>query len=336
MPRVRSPKRGSKAFSPRKRAKSINGKVNFWPEASGEPHLLGFTGFKAGMTHVFVIEDRGRSPDFGNEVKSAATVIDTPPMMVVGLRGYEKTFDGLFPLTEAWLKDIPIDLYRRAKTHGGDGPEPALKKLEEQVDRVVQVRVLAATQPRLAEVEKKKPDLVEIAVGGGSIKEQLDYAKELLGKTVSISDIFNAGESIDVIGVTKGKGFQGPVKRWGIRILQHKSRKTRRGVASIGPWKPRRVMPGVPRAGQMGFHNRTEYNKRVLLMGSDGDRVTPKGGFKNYGEVRGDYLLLKGSVMGPPKRLIKLRKAARKSRYPLEPPQVTYLNIEFSKQLEDD
>jgi large subunit ribosomal protein L3 len=85
----------------------------------------------------------------------------------------------------------------------------------------------------------------------------------------------------------------------------------------------------------MGFHNRVEHNKRILLMGSDPERVNPQGGFKRYGEVKGDYVLLKGSVMGPSKRLIKLRKAARTSRYPTEAPQVTYLNTEFGRQAED-
>jgi large subunit ribosomal protein L3 len=336
MPRVRSPKRGSRAFSPRKRARSINGSVKYWPESDGDPHLLGFAGYKAGMTHAFVIEDRNRAPDFGMELKNAATVLDAPPMMIVGVRAYEKTYDGLKALSEAWMQDLPVDVYRAIKTHGEKDAKKALQHMEKTLGHIAYFRVIAITQPRLASVPKKKPDVMEIAVGGGSINDQFEYAKDLLGKTVSVSDVFDTGESIDVIGVTKGKGFQGPVKRWGIRILQRKSRKTKRGVASIGPWKPRRVMPGVPRAGQMGFHNRTEHNKRILLMGSDPERVTPKGGFKKYGDVKGDYLLLKGSVMGPTKRLIKLRKGARGSRYPTEAPQVTYLNTEFNRQVEDD
>jgi large subunit ribosomal protein L3 len=332
VPRVRRPKRGSRAFSPRKRAKNIAGRIDFWPEIGGSPRLLGFAGYKAGMTHVFVIEDRDRAPDYGSEMKSAATVIDAPPMTVVAVRAYEKTHDGLKTLTEAWMGELPTDIFRAVKTRGGSGPEVGFGKMEDQIEKIVQLRIIAATQPRITGVPKKKPDLMEIAVGGGSTEEQLEYARGLLGKTVGVSDIFDAGESIDVIGVTKGKGFQGPVKRWGIRILQHKSRKTKRGVASIGPWVPRRVMRGVPRAGQMGFHNRTEFNKRILLLGSDGDRVTPQSGFNRYGDIRSDYLLLKGSVMGPPKRLIKLRKAARRSRYPEEAPQVTYVNTEFMRQ----
>jgi large subunit ribosomal protein L3 len=264
-------------------------------------------------------------------MKTAATIIDAPPILIVGIRGYEKTPYGYEAITEAWMDDLPVSVLRTVKTIGSGNSKRGLKTLEGSLHRVHHLRVITATQPQLAGISKKKSDLTEIAIGGGSIEDQLDYAKELLGKTLSINDVFQPGESIDVIGVTKGKGFQGPVKRWGIRILQRKSRKTKRGVASIGPWKPRRVMPGVPRAGQMGLHNRTERNKRILLLGSDVDRVTPAGGFKKYGPLQGDYLLLKGSIMGPTKRLITMRKIARKSRYPNEPVQLTYIDAEFQK-----
>jgi large subunit ribosomal protein L3 len=159
----------------------------------------------------------------------------------------------------------------------------------------------------------------------------LEYAKGLLGQTVSVKDVFTPSEGIDIVGVTKGKGFQGPVKRWGIRILARKARKSRRAVASIGPWVPRRVMPQVPRAGQMGFHNRTEFNKRIMMMNGDTERVNPKSGFKNYGFVKGDYLLLKGSIAGSAKRLVKLRKTVRDTDYPEEAPQITYLHTEWKK-----
>ena len=328
MPRVRSPKRGSRSFSPRKRAKSIAGRIDFWPEADDGPQLLGFAGYKAGMTHLFIIEDRERAPDYGREVRHAATVIDTPPMVICAIRAYAKTSEGLKVLTEAWMENPPADIRRRVRPPSWTAPEEGLERIAE-FDRVAELRVIAATQPRLSSVPKKRPELMEIKIGGGTREEQLNYARQLLGKTVGVSDIFKAGESIDIIGVTKGKGFQGPVKRWGIRILQHKSRKTKRGVASIGPWHPARVMPGVPRAGQMGFHNRTDYNKRIMLLGPDGERVTPKGGFNRYGVVNGDFLVIKGSVMGPAKRLIKLRKAARRARHPAEAPQVTYIHAEY-------
>jgi len=195
------------------------------------------------------------------------------------------------------------------------------KEMESKLDEIADIRLLLITQPRLAKRERKKPELLEVKIGGGnSIKDRFEYAKNLLGKEIKASDVFQEGQWIDVIAVTKGKGFQGPVKRWGVAKLHHKSRKTVRGVGSIGPWTPSFVMRTVPRAGQMGFHRRTEYNKQVLKIGDDGVNITPKGGFVNYGEINGGYLILKGSVPGPKKRLITLRHAVR----PPAPPQPLY------------
>jgi len=330
MPRVRSPKRGSLSYSPRKRAKNPKGRVSHWPKLDGSPQLAGFAGYKAGMTHLFYIEDRRRVPTYGREVKAAATVIDTPPVLVAAIRAYKKTVDGLKVVTEAWMRDQPRDLHRRIPFATDPRPEDRLREMRGNLDKLAEIRVIVATQPRLASIPQKAPDLMEIPITGGSIEEQLDYAESLLGKTVSVKDVFQPGEAIDVVAVTKGKGFQGPVKRWGIRILSHKSRKQKRAVASIGAWTPRRVLPQVPRAGQMGFHNRTEYNKRIMLMGEDNERVNPKGGFKRYGLVKTEYVLLKGSVAGPPKRLVKMRKAVRPQHYEA-PPQITYLHTEWGK-----
>jgi large subunit ribosomal protein L3 len=230
------------------------------------------------------------------------------------------------------MADQPKDLHRRINFTTDPNPQEILINIEDMIQEVDQIRVIATTQPREAGLNKKTPDLMEIPIRGGSIPEQLEYGKGILGKTVSIHNVFNPGEGVDIIGVTKGKGFQGPVKRWGIRILSRKSRKQKRAVASIGPWVPRRVMPQVPRAGQMGFHNRTEYNKRIMLMGGDSERINPVNGFKNYGIVQGEYLLLKGSVIGPPKRLVKLRKGVRTPNFPEQAPKVTYLHTEWKKR----
>lgn len=328
MPRVRWPRRGSRAYSPRKRARSIVGRVDHWPEADGPPHLLGFAGYKAGMTHVFMVEDREKTPDYGKEVMTPVTVIETPPMIVCALRAYVKDANGLRPLTEAWMDNPPENLKRRIKPLTGVGGAQ-LDRIKEELDRVAEFRLLLATQPWLTGIGKKKPEVMEVKIGGGTVKEQFEYAMGLLGKSVRASDVFKAGESIDVIGVTKGKGFQGPVKRFGVRLLQDKARKTKRGVATLGPWHPARVMPGVPRAGQMGFHNRTEYNKRILMIGVDQGKINPPGGFIRYGLIKNEYMVVKGSVMGPPKRLVRLRKAVRRAKAPEEAPMITYVNTTF-------
>jgi large subunit ribosomal protein L3 len=281
------------------------------------------------MTHVFLVEDRPGSPDFGKETIHPATVVEVPPVLVCAIRAYVRNEYGLQTFTEAWMKDPPKDLDRVLTLPENSDPSQGLKKMEENLSKIAEFRLLTATQPRLAGVPKKKPDIMEIKIDGGSISEQFEYAKGLLGKTISVAEVFKEGQMVDVISVTKGKGLQGPVKRWGVKILSHKSRKTKRGVAALGPWKPSRVLYSVPRAGQMGYHQRTEHNKRILKIGTDGSEVSPKGGFLRYGPVRGTYILLDGSLPGPAKRLIRLRYPARPpKKVPEAPPKITHISLE--------
>ncbi len=324
-----APKRGSLAYLPRGRAAHVVGRIRFWPKVQEGPTLLGFMGYKAGMTHVFMIEDKPSSINLGKEAVHPATVLGVPPITVCAVRAYVKNQYGLQTFTEAWMKNPPKDFDRAIVLPENFNTEKGLKKMEEDLERIVEFRILAATQPRLAGVPNKKPDIMEIKVDGGSVKEQFEYAKSLLGKTVSITDVFKEGQFVDVVSISKGKGFQGPVKRWGIKILPRKSRKTKRGVAAIGPWKPPRVLYTVPRAGQMGYHQRTEYNKRILKIGVDGNEVSPKGGFLRYGAVKGTYIALNGSLPGPTKRLVRLRYPARPPKRVSEaPPQITYISLE--------
>ncbi|RLG92018.1 MAG: 50S ribosomal protein L3 [Candidatus Hecatellales archaeon] len=324
--RKSAPRRGSMAFRPRVRAKRMVARIRYWPEIP-QPKLLGFAGYKAGMTYGFVIEDNKESPNYGKEVFCPITVLDTPPLWVCAVRAYEQTPYGLKTLTEVWSENLPKDLDRVLTLPENLPPQDeGLKRLEENLDRVSELRVIVSTVPREAGIHKKKPELMEIPIGGKDVKEKFEYAKSILGKRVSVSDVFSEGEYVDVSAITKGKGFAGPVKRFGVHLLQHKSRKTKRGVGCIGPWSPATVMYTVPRAGQLGFFQRTEYNKRILKIGSDGSEITPKGGFHRYGVIRGPYMLLKGSVPGPVKRLIRLRHAVRGPET-FAKPQITYIHV---------
>ena len=172
--------------------------------------------------------------------------------------------------------------------------------------------------------------MFEVKIDGGTVQDQLEFGKKSLGKEVKVSEVFTEGGEVDVISITKGKGIQGPVKRWGIKKLKHKSRKTVRGVGSIGPWHPHYVMYSVPRAGQMGFAQRTEHNKQILKMGNNGADVTPKGGFLRYGPVRTEYTVIRGTIPGPARRLVALRYPARGNPTG-EPPKLEQLNL-ASKQ----
>jgi len=328
--KTHAPKHGSLAYLPRHRAKRTVARIRFWPKTdSPTPRLLGFTGFKAGMTYVFAIEDRKRSPNFGKEVMRAATVVETPPILVCGIRTYTKTPYGLEQLTEAWMNDPPKELERTIVLPEKPETEAMLQRITDQLNDTNYVRLITATQPSQTSLSKKKPDISEIEIGGGNAKQQLDYAKTLLGKTVTCEEVFKDGQHIDVAAITTGKGFQGPVKRWHVTKLQHKGRKTKRGIATLGPWNPHHLMYSIPRAGQMGYHQRIEYNKRILRIGKDGKDVTPKGGYLRYGNLKNPYLLIEGSIPGPEKRTIRLRTPARPPKEVIEQaPTITHISLE--------
>ncbi len=304
------PRRGSLAFSPRKRASSIVPRIRSWPDYDGEPKLLGFAGYKAGMTHVIMIDDRKNSPTYGEEIVVPVTVIECPPLKVMGIRVYKNTPYGLQIAGEVWTNELDEYLGRRLNL---PKKTPDVDKLRE-IEDIAEVRVITYTQPyKITGVPKKVPDVMEQKVGGSDINAVLDYAIAKLGKEVRISEVFQEGALIDVIAITKGKGFQGPVKRWGVITLdaKHARSSKHRRVGTLGPWTPHRVRWTVPQAGQMGFHQRTEYNKRIIKIGENGEEVTPKGGFVHYGLIRSDYVLVSGSVPGPVKRLIRMRDAIR-------------------------
>jgi large subunit ribosomal protein L3 len=227
------------------------------------------------------------------------------------------------------MKEPPAELDRLLVLPDAFNTEEMLQKIQDNLERTDFVRVITATQPTQTSLSKKKPETCEVQIGGGSIAQQFEYAKQLLGKTVAPEEVFKDGQYIDVAGVTVGKGFQGPVKRWGVTKLQHKGRKTKRGIATLGPWNPHHLMYSIARAGQTGYHQRIEFNKRILKIGKDGKEVSVKGGYIRYGEIKGPYILLDGSIPGTEKRMIRLRVPARPpTEAPEAPPQVTYISLE--------
>jgi large subunit ribosomal protein L3 len=269
-----------------------------------ETKILGFAAWKAGMTHVLQIDGRSQSPTHGKSVAQAATILDAPPLFVAGIRFYTKTPDGLVCVGEKWAQ-IPKELEIERKT------KPAKKTIEkEKIAKVAQVRLLVATQPKKSGMAKRKPDLLEIAISGEPEKA-CAYAESLLGKELYAKDVFRDGEFVDVSAVTSGHGFMGPVKRFGIRIQGRKDKQMHRHTGSIGSTVPRRVDWRVPLPGQDGFHTRTEYNKQILMIGDDPQKINQKGGIINYGVVPKSFLLIKGSVPGHAKRLVILRKPSR-------------------------
>ena len=311
MPKHNKPNRGSMAFSPRKRARSETPHISSWAAVEGnDPKILGFAGYKVGMSHIMAVDYRKKSTTAGQEIRMPVTIVEIPPMKVIGARGYIQDTYGLRTLTEAWEKKIDKDLERTLPIPKGHNAKAAWKKMSDS--DLEEVRLLVHTQPRMVTgIPKKRPEIMEMAVGGGSVDAQIEFAKEMMGKEFTMSDFTQDGEMLDAIAVTTGYGFQGHVKRWGVKLLTHKNSKHRRMIGNLGPFSPGYVVSTVPQAGQTGYHQRTEYNKRLLKIGDNPDEINPKGGFLNYGLIRGNYALLHGSLPGPSKRLIRFRKAVR-------------------------
>jgi large subunit ribosomal protein L3 len=328
--KLKAPKRGSLGYLPKARSSGWTGRIRYWPEVTGDPRLLAFLGYKAGMTHFITIDQLEGSLTFGKEISVPVTILETPPLIICGIKIYEKKNRNLRSIGEAWTANVPKEFGRLITIQKDVDEQESLKKIETQLDKVSEVRVIAGTQPRLTSTGQKKPKLFEIKIGGGNSKDQFEHAKNLLGKELKSSQVLKEGNAVDVIAITKGKGIQGPVKRWGIKKLLHKSRKTVRGVGSIGGWTPNFVMYSVPRAGQMGFFQRTEFNKQIVKIGEDPKEVSPNSGFLNYGNVKSQYVMIKGSIPGASRRLVIMRAPARVKRIE-PPPKIEYLSLE-SKQ----
>lgn len=197
-----------------------------------------------------------------------------------------------------------------------------LAVLEKKADVI---RVLS--HPKMSDIRhvgKIKAPLLEVQVNGGKVAEKLKWAREHLEKELRVSDVLSLGGFVDVIGVTKGKGFEGVTARYGCKKLPRKTHKGLRKVGCIGAWHPERVRWTIARAGQNGYHHRTEANKRILRIGKSAreckdnatteadvtqKNITPLGGFPHYGEVLNDFVMLKGCTVGTKKRTLVLRQS---------------------------
>ena len=294
--RMHMPRRGSMQFWHRRRADKEIVTVRTWP-VSQEPKLLGFVGFKAGMTHVMVRDNNPQSMTKGSVIQLPVTLIECPPMSIAGARLYAKTPAGLVLVSQIAGKDAGSVRLGQGKQSSWDVAFDV-------------VRVIAICHPEKTGAGQKQLQLIEIGLGGNK-EQQVDLAKQLLTKQIAIHEVFQSGQLVDIHGVTKGKGYQGTVKRFGVRIRQHKSEKTKRGIGTLGSWHPNRALYTVPQPGKMGYHRRTEFNKLVMHISQQPHEVNSKGGLMHYGLVQQQCLLLKGSVPGPVKRPIVLTAALR-------------------------
>ena len=325
MSKRESPRHGSMQVWPRKRAKRQYARVRSWN--TKEKGLLGFPAYKAGMTHVMVIDARKGSQTKGETIVMPATVLECPPIKLYSVRCYSADAYGRKVVKEFvvgkdkhLLRKVPTK-----KTH-----EDALKEIDPKAYADISVTIIS--QPSKTGIGKKKPEIFEVGLGGKN-EEKFAWAVERIGKEIPVTDVFKEGEYFDAHGITKGKGFQGPVKRFGISLKPHKSEKGRRTPGSLGGWSAQQhFMYRVAHAGQMGYHQRVQFNNLILKIGDKSQEVTPAGGFLHYGVIKNHYLLVKGSLQGPQKRMLTLVKPIRlfeKRKIPL--PTIESISLQ-SKQ----
>jgi large subunit ribosomal protein L3 len=315
MPRTHAPRRGTLQFWPRTRAHREHAYIRTWPGLK-EAKPCGFLGYKAGMCHISVVDNRPKSLTKGEEISYPVTIIECPPMAVIGANFYRKSLDGLHIVSTVLASTFGKELSRILTLQKTQKSE---KKVSD-VTNFDDLRLLVATQPYKTGIGSKKPKISEIALGGKK-EDKIAYVQEKLGKEIVVADVFGAGNLVDAHVITKGKGFQGPVKRHGVMLRHHKSEKSRR--ANIrGPWTGPKMWT-VPHSGQMGFNQRVEYNKLILKIGEDGKEATPLAGLKQYGIVKNHFLLMKGSIGGARKRVVTLTHALRPAKNnPKDAPEI--------------
>jgi|Transcript_19811 large subunit ribosomal protein L3e len=341
-----APRHGSLGFLPKKRCKKGKGKIKSFPKDNSNIscHLTASIAYKAGMTHVVREVNSPGSKLNKKDIVEAVTIIETPPTKIVGIVGYLKTARGLRSFKTVWTTNLP-DNFRRnyyknwykskkkafsksKSLHLNSKVEDGLIKIdsEKELKKIRKycsiIRCIGASSILETGLKRKKCDILEIQINGGTFNEKVDFSKSILGKDISISDIFSQDEIIDVIGITKGKGFAGVITRWGVTKLPRKTHRGARKVACVGSWHPSRVSYTVPRAGQNGYHHRTQINLKIYRIGKSSDsknaftdfentpkNITPMGGFPRYGIIKTDFLIIRGCLTGPKKRVLTLRKS---------------------------
>ncbi|MFA4887524.1 MAG: 50S ribosomal protein L3 [Candidatus Nanoarchaeia archaeon] len=309
MANIRRPRKSSLQFWPRTRPKKETPVIKSWP-TSKLVQPLGFAGYKAGMTHITLKDNRPTSPTKGDFISWPVTVVECPPIRILSLRVHVQDYNGPRVVKEIFNPKVTKELARTLKLTKKKDFETQLKELETMLPTVLDVKLEVYTQPSKTGIGKKNPEIFEMGLGGTDLKQKIDYFKNNLDKELRIQDFFKAGTRIDVHSVSKGKGFQGTVKRFGVALRSHKSEKKRRGNI-MGPERPGRVHWGMLMPGRMGYNLRTEYNKTLVLISDKPEKINPKGGFMHYGLVKNDYVLIKGSVAGPAKRLIRIQEPIR-------------------------
>lgn len=302
------PRAGSLQFWPRKRASRLVPRVNWKPleSLSRDIGFLGFLGYKVGITSFVAKDLTEHSMTKGKKIVIPVTAVECPPMKILSVRFYKNG-----KVISELIVDNDKELKRKIKQPKSKVAD-IIKKIDELKKESDNVKAILYSIVKRTGI-KKKPDLFEVGIGG-NLDEKIDYIKKFIGKEINVNDVLKENILVDVRGLTKGKGFQGPVKRFGISKKQSKSEKGVRRPGNIGPWTPKKVSFRAPMAGQLGYFTRVQYNNKIVGVGNASSLATSANNWHKYGSVKTSYVLLKGSIQGAQKRPILLTQALRPTK----------------------
>ncbi len=305
MATIRRPRKGSLQFWPRKKARKFLPRAN-WSSIPDDSvkGLKGFICYKAGMVSAFVKDNTEHSMTKGKKIVVPVTILECPPMRIFSVRFYKNGH----VISEILAENLDKELRKKIRMPKAKHHEKLDKiNLGEYDD----LKIICYSQVKKTNL-KKTPDLSELGLSG-SVEEKFAFVKEKLGKEISVSDIFEKRHLVDIRGLTKGHGFSGPVKRFGITLKAHKSEKGRRRPGSLGPWHPARVTYMAPMAGQLGMFTRVVYNSNIIDLGKAENKKELMN-IKNYGNINTDYMIVRGSVQGPAKRQLLITAPLRETK----------------------
>jgi len=307
MPKTHKPRAGSLQFWPRKKASKILPSVNWKPLQKKHSGLLGFICYKVGMVRVLARDLTPDSITKNKQIIIPSTIIECPPMKIFAIRFYKNNK----VIFEILSDNLDKELKRKIKLPKKKiNTSEKLNEAEKRLNEFDDIRLILYSIVKKTSI-KKKPDIIEVGIGG-NVSEKFEFIKKYLDKEIKLEDFFKEKSVVDVRGLTKGHGFSGPVKRFGISLREHKSEKGRRRPGSIGPWNPSRVTFRTPMAGQLGFFTRLQYNSKLLSFGSAKDIISFE--FPSYGKIKSNYILLRGSIQGPAKRQLLLTLPLRETK----------------------
>merc|ERR1712222_309453 len=236
------------------------------------------------------------------EVVEAVTIIETPPMIAVGVVGYIETPRGMRALKTVWAEHIGEECKRRFYKNWSQSKKKAFtksctkwaddlgkKEIEKDLNQMKKycttIIIVVHTQMKLLRRRQKKAHIMEVQLNGGSIADKVNFAREHFEKEVPVGEVFAQDEMIDVIGVTKGHGYKGVTSRW------HTKKIYRMG------------------AGYKMKDGKLVKNNAATEYDIADKSINPMGGFPHYGEVKQDFIMIKGCCIGPKKRILTLRKS---------------------------